>query len=77
MRKFKEEYLKKHHMEEEELDDSFMKHEAEQFTVGARCRLADTLYLGYIAYIGLVPEIHKGYFVGIKLDQPYGMNNGT
>ncbi len=63
-------------MEEEELDDSFMQHEAQQFTVGQRCRLPDTLYFGYIAYIGLVPEIHKGHFIGIKLDQPHGMNDG-
>ena len=77
MRKFKEEYLKKHQMEEEELDDSYMQHEAQQFTVGSRCRLADTLYLGYIAYVGLVPEINKGYFVGIKLDQAHGNSDGT
>lgn len=77
MKKFKEECLKKYQHEEEKLDENYMQSEAEQFTVGARCRLLGSEYLGDIAYVGLVPELKKGYFVGVKLDQPYGNNNGT
>jgi len=77
MRKWKAEYLQKHQHEEEELDDNYMQAEAEQFTVGARCKLLNTVSLGYVAYVGLVPELSKGYFVGVKLDSPIGNNDGV
>jgi len=28
-------------------------------------------------YVGRVPDMEEGYFLGIKLDEPYGKNNGS
>lgn len=28
-------------------------------------------------YIGKVPDMGEGYFIGIQLDEPFGKNNGS
>lgn len=47
--------------------------------VGARCVLSpSTTRRGTVAYVGLVPEIPGiGPWVGIKLDEPVGKNDGS
>ena len=32
---------------------------------------------GEIKYIGKIAELGEGYFVGIKLDEPFGKNSGS
>ncbi len=77
MRKFKEEYIKKHHNEHEEnIPDDYMKAEAETLQVGDRCKIVENGYLGTIEYIGEVSQINKGYYLGIRLDQAVGKNDG-
>ena len=28
-------------------------------------------------YVGKIPDMGMGYFVGVKLDEPHGKNNGS
>lgn len=45
--------------------------------MGARCKLLELNHRGEIKYVGPIPEIGEGYFIGIKLDEPFGKNNGS
>ncbi|KAL8670105.1 MAG: hypothetical protein Q9168_005332 [Polycauliona sp. 1 TL-2023] len=53
--------------------------DAAEIAVGARCVLSpSTTRRGTIAYVGLIPEIPGiGPWVGIRLDEPAGKNDGT
>lgn len=44
--------------------------------VGNRCKVIETGFIGEIKYIGKVPNKGQGYFIGIKLDLPFGNNDG-
>lgn len=46
-----------------------------QVTVGRRCKLVDGGHRGEVAFFGAVHG--KGLFVGARLDEPFGKNNGT
>ena len=63
------------------LDPDHQKELSEAIKVGDRCRLPDFIddveVRGEIMYVGKVPDMGEGYFVGVKLDEPYGKNNGT
>lgn len=50
-----------------------------EIVIGARCILPpSTTRRGTVAYIGLIPEIPGlGPWVGVKLDEPAGKNDGT
>ena len=37
----------------------------------------DERYRGEIMYIGRMPDLGQGFYIGIKLDEPFGMNDGT
>eukprot|EP00331_Platyophrya_macrostoma_P006750 CAMPEP_0176424834 /NCGR_PEP_ID=MMETSP0127-20121128/11056_1 /TAXON_ID=938130 /ORGANISM="Platyophrya macrostoma, Strain WH" /LENGTH=242 /DNA_ID=CAMNT_0017805933 /DNA_START=63 /DNA_END=791 /DNA_ORIENTATION=+ len=58
-------------------DENFMKEEAVKFDVDARCRLIETGKRGVIKYIGPVDELGEGWFIGVKLDEAYGKNDGS
>lgn len=45
--------------------------------VGKRCTIPPGDRRGEVVYIGLVPELSEGYWVGIRLDEPVGKNDGT
>ena len=50
------------------LDENFMLAECENMKVGDRCELLDeskSKPRGEIAYIGKVPNLNNGYFVGV------------
>ena len=38
--------------------------------------MLETGYIGEIKYIGKVPNKGQGYFVGVKLDLPFGNSDG-
>lgn len=51
--------------------------EAESIELNARCMLGDGIRRGQVMFVGLVPPLGYGFFVGIKLDEPCGDSNGT
>jgi tubulin-folding cofactor B len=46
-------------------------------TMGARCSIPPGDRRGEVVFIGLVPELSEGYWVGLRLDEPVGKNDGT
>jgi tubulin-folding cofactor B len=46
-------------------------------TVGDRCQVKPGDRRGRVAYIGTIPEIASGYWIGVVLDEPLGQNDGT
>lgn len=42
----------------------------------SRCQLVKSGRRGEIMYVGLIPEIKPGFWVGVKLDEPSGKNDG-
>jgi tubulin-folding cofactor B len=51
--------------------------EAAQLKLGDRCLLGDGFRRGDIKYVGMVKELGHGFWVGVKLDEPLGENNGS
>ena len=54
---------------------NFQEEESKSITVGSRCEKAGGSR-GEVKYVGKVPGLEKGYWVGIKLDEPTGDSNG-
>ena len=52
------------------IDEEYMMAEAYSLQIDKRCRLVEKGHRGTIKYIGRVPEVGKGYYVGILLDEP-------
>lgn len=51
---------------------------AAHVTVESRCKVTIAgSFLGTVRYVGLVPSIDVGYWVGIQLDEPYGKGDGS
>jgi len=42
---------------------------------GSRCKL-NTGARGEVKYVGKIMDLGHGYFVGVKLDEPFGDGNG-
>jgi tubulin-folding cofactor B len=59
-----------------ELDSEYMAELASTIAVGSRCKLENG-HRGEVSYVGKVPDLGLGYFVGVRLDEPYGNSNGT
>ena len=51
--------------------------EAKLIKVGQRCIIGDGTRRGEVKYVGKCKELGNGFFIGIKLDEPLGDNNGT
>ncbi len=45
--------------------------------VGNRCQVEPGARRGVISYIGTVPELGPGYWIGISFDEPVGKTDGT
>ena len=58
------------------LDENYFKTEATGMKIGDRIQVKTTGCRGEIKYIGLIPEIKGGWFIGIKLDEPFGKVDG-
>ena len=42
-----------------------------------RCKHKEFGHRGEVKYIGKIPELGLGYYVGIMLDEPFGTSDGT
>jgi len=42
-----------------------------------RSQLVELSRRGEVKYVGKIPELGEGYFVGVKLDEPFMNNNGV
>ena len=62
---------------DEVVTDDYQQLQAMCVKVGMRCQIEGTEKRGVIKYIGKVPEMDKGFYVGIALDEPEGDNNGS
>lgn len=62
-------------------DPDYQKDTADTYTLGDRCEIIshneEERNRGEIRYIGRVPDMGEGFYVGVKLDEPYGMNDGS
>ena len=79
-RKFKKEFLKNHPelvKAPVTMDPDYMKAEAESIAIGSRCQMTDFGHRGTVSFVGRVPELAEGFFLGITLDEPFGENDGS
>ena len=83
-RKWKKQFLKdnphiihmnKAAMPTEDLDPEYLSELAATIQVGSRCKL-ESGARGEIGYVGKIMDLGNGYFVGVKLDEPFGNSNG-
>lgn len=58
------------------IPDDFQKEEASAVAAGQRCQLVIGSRRGEVKYVGLVPELAPGYWVGVQLDEPTGDSDG-
>lgn len=59
------------------IEDDYLKEVADTISKEDRCEIIETKHRGTIKYVGKIPNIGQGYYVGIQLDEPYGKHNGT
>ena len=80
-RKFKQEMQKKdpNFMKKsgQAIPADFQKAEADQIQAGSRCELIIGQRRGEVKYVGKVPELAPGYWVGVLLDEPLGDSDGS
>jgi len=58
-------------------DPEFQADEASKVTVGDRCEVQPGGRRGEVMYVGKVPELNPGFWVGVALDEPVGLNEGS
>ena len=58
------------------VDDNYMQQEISGYKVGDRCQVLESGNRGEVGYVGKCPDMGQGYWVGVKLDEPYGSGNG-
>jgi len=83
-RKWKKEFLEKNPQFKKQpvfvdpatLDPEYMKEIAEGIKIGSRVRL-ESGARGEIKYVGKIMDKGVGYFVGVRLDEPYGNSSGA
>jgi len=45
-------------------------------TIGQRCEIIIGSRRGEVKFIGLIPELAPGYWIGVQLDEPTGDSDG-
>lgn len=45
--------------------------------VGDRCQVEPGARRGTVSYVGKVPELNEGYWIGVTFDEPVGKTDGT
>ena len=79
-RKFKQQMLAQNpgFMTQNQHGPTYQQAEASVIQVGQRCKtMLGGNRLGEVMYVGLVPTLGGGYWVGVKLDEPTGNTNGS
>ncbi|CAI2377531.1 unnamed protein product [Moneuplotes crassus] len=80
-KKFKEKMIKKDPnfitKNKRKIEDDYQEEEAKAIETGARCEVIVGERRGEVKYVGKIPELANGYWVGIELDEPTGDSNGT
>lgn len=59
------------------LDDDSFKEEAEKIKPGDRCMVFPGDRLATVRYVGRVPVLKPGFWVGVEYDEPVGKNDGS
>nr|ADD37890.1 Tubulin-specific chaperone B [Lepeophtheirus salmonis] len=59
------------------IDPDYLQKEANEMNIGDRCEIKKDEQRGEVKYIGKIPYMGEGYFVGIQVDEPCGKNNGS
>ena len=54
----------------------FQKAEADAVSIGMRCEVVIGSRRGEVKYVGPVPELAPGYWIGVQLDEPTGDSDG-
>lgn len=57
-------------------DENYLEAEAAAIKVGDRCEVAGGRR-GEVMFVGRVPELPLGFWVGVKYDEPVGKNDGS
>lgn len=57
-------------------DESYMEEEAANIKVSERCQVSGGRR-GEVMFVGRVPELPLGFWVGVKYDEPVGKNDGS
>lgn len=60
-----------------QIDDNYQEEEAKNISVGNRWQVTVGERRGEVKYVGKIPELANGYWVGVQLDEPTGDSNGS
>jgi tubulin-folding cofactor B len=83
-RKWKQNFIKNHPellaqkkptIKANELDPDYLCELASTIEAGSRCKL-ESGARGSVCFVGKVPDLGPGFFVGVRLDEPFGNGNG-
>ena len=58
------------------IPDDFQGEEAKDIKVNTRCEILIGQRRGEVMYVGKVPELAPGFWIGVQLDEPTGDTNG-
>jgi len=58
-------------------DPDHQKDIAESYKIGDRCEVKESGHRGTVKYIGRIPDLSEGFYVGVQLDEPYGVCAGA
>lgn len=58
-------------------DDEHLAAEAASMKVGDRCEVTVGGKRGVVQYVGKIPQIAPGWWIGVQYDEPVGKNDGT
>jgi len=58
-------------------DDEHLAEEAGGMKVGDRCEVTVGGKRGVVQYVGKIPQIAPGWWIGVQYDEPVGKNDGT
>lgn len=55
----------------------FQKEEADALSAGIRCEIVIGQRRGEVKYVGKIPELAPGFWIGVQLDEPMGDSDGS